>query len=108
MSFNNDCLNFVVGGSEKKKIEFDEEKFVYIDVPYEDKDKVKATKKAWFDYDNKKWFVLKTNEELINKYPIREKKYIFVPFEKRDEAKANGAKWDSDVKKWYVYDCLNE
>ena len=103
MSFNSDCLSFVVGGREKKKIEFDEEKFVYIDVPYEDKDEVKASKKAFFDYDNKKWFVLKTNKELIKKYPIREKQYIDVKFEEREEAKKNGAKWDTEMKKWFVY-----
>ena len=85
------------------KFEYNEEKFVYIDVPYEDKDEVKASNKAWFDYDNKKWFVSKTNEEFIKKYPMRKKKFIDVKFEEREEAKANGAKWDTTAKKWFIY-----
>jgi predicted RNA-binding protein with RPS1 domain len=32
------------------------------------------------------------------------KKYLYVPFEYKDDVKNNGAKWDSEAKKWYVYE----
>ena len=28
--------------------------------------------------------------------------YLDVPFEEKDEAKALGAKWDPDIKRWFV------
>lgn len=31
-----------------------------------------------------------------------EKTYLYVPFEDKDRAKALGARWDNDVKSWYV------
>ena len=31
-----------------------------------------------------------------------EKTYLFVPIEQKDEAKALGAKWDAELKSWYV------
>lgn len=32
----------------------------------------------------------------------RGKTYLDVPFEEKDEAKALGAKWDPDIKRWFV------
>ena len=30
--------------------------------------------------------------------------YLACPYEEKDEAKALGARWDNDVRKWYVPD----
>jgi len=32
-----------------------------------------------------------------------EKIYLNVPYKEKDEAKANGARWDANAKKWYIY-----
>ena len=85
-------------------IKFNEKTHVYIDVPYDDKDEVKATKKAWYDVDNKKWFVLKTNQELIERFPIRERKYIELSYDDRHKARDLDAHWDADRKSWYIYE----
>ena len=82
---------------------FDNEVNVYIDVPFEDKEEVKSTRKAWFDFENKKWFCLKTNQELINRYPIRERTYIDLSYNGRHKAREIGAFWDADRKSWFVY-----
>ena len=79
------------------------DKHVYIDVPFDKKDDVKANGAFW-DVDIKKWFVLKTNKDLINKYPLRTKYYIDVKYDEKDEAKRQGAKWDTVAKMWYTYD----
>ena len=85
---------------------YSSDKHVYIDVPFSDKDEVKSNGAFW-DGENKKWFVLYANTDLIKKYPARPKHFIQVPFDKKDEAKLEGAKWDPDAKKWYTYDMIN-
>ena len=32
-----------------------------------------------------------------------QKTYLFVPFEFKDKAKKLNAKWDNNIKKWFVY-----
>ena len=78
------------------------DKHVYIDVPYSDKDDVKANGAFWCG-ESKQWFVLNSNTDLIKKYPLRHKYFLDVPFDK-DEAKSQGSRWDNEAKKWYTYD----
>ena len=85
---------------------FNPDQHVFIDVPFSDKDEVKANGAFWSGED-KKWFVLHANTDLILKYPIRHKYFLQVPYEGKDDAKAQGAKWDADIKKWYTYDIKN-
>ena len=82
---------------------YDADKHVYIDVPYSDKDDVKANGAFW-DGETKKWFVLNSNTDLIKKYPMRKIYFIEVPYDGKDEAKAQGARWNVEAKKWYTYD----
>jgi hypothetical protein len=82
---------------------YDADKHVYIDVPYSDKDDVKANGSFW-DGETKKWFVLNSNTDLIKKYPMRKIYFIEVPYDGKDEAKAQGARWNVEAKKWYTYD----
>ena len=79
------------------------DKHVYIDVPYSDKDDVKANGAFWCG-ESKQWFVLNSNTDLIKKYPLRHKYFLEVPFDKKDEAKSQGSRWDNEAKKWYTYD----
>ena len=86
---------------EKKIIEFDEENYVYIDLPFNEKEEAKSIGPIWLNRDKKQWFCLKSNQELIDKYPIRTKKYIKFPYSKKEEYKLKGAKWDPTRKSWY-------
>ena len=82
---------------------FFESHHVFIDVPFDKKDIVKREGAKW-DTEHKKWFVEKTNTELIKMYPLRTKYYIDVKYDENDEAKRQGAKWDTVAKMWYTYD----
>jgi len=33
----------------------------------------------------------------------KERIYLNVPYQEKDNAKSNGAKWDANAKKWYIY-----
>ena len=81
---------------------FVESHHVHIDVPFDKKDNAKLEGAKW-DIEHKKWYVEKTNKELIKKYPIRLKHYIDVPFDDKDVAKRQGARWDPNLTKWYTY-----
>ena len=84
----------------------------YLNVPYEDKDKVKELG-AFFDMKNKMWFVPKgrstepfakwlTNAKTVKK--IR----LDVPFEDKDAVKSLGARWDKDRKTWYILSTMEK
>ncbi|MDR1083351.1 MAG: DUF5710 domain-containing protein [Deltaproteobacteria bacterium] len=86
-----------------------------LDVPFEDKDKVKELGAEW-DSDNKVWYVpegLETDkfEQWAVKPPAPALKTVpavvpgtilKVPFEEKEAARELGAKWDPDSKVWYV------
>ena len=80
----------------------------YINVPFEDKDKVKLFG-ARFDSVKKMWYVPK-GMSLANFAPYLfegkctsiKKVYLFVPYDDKDEAKSLGARWDNDKKQWYI------
>ena len=84
-------------------INFTDDKHVYIDVPYSDKDDVKSNGAFWCP-EKRKWFVLNSNVDFIKKYPLRHKYFLEVPFDGKDESKAEGSRWDNQAKKWYTYD----
>lgn len=84
----------------------------YLDVPFEDKDKVK-TLGAWFDATKKAWYVPKNgdiskfqkwlpNGKVTKTMATPQKIWLKVPYDNKDEAKNLGARWDSDKKQWYV------
>lgn len=92
----------------QKKVEAE----AYLNVPYEDKDKVKELG-AFFDMKNKMWFVPKgrstepfakwlTNAKTVKK--IR----LDVPFEDKDAVKSLGARWDKDRKTWYILSTMDK
>lgn len=39
---------------------------------------------------------------------LEEKFYLHVPYKHKDDVKRKGAKWDSDMKKWYVKNTSNK
>lgn len=80
----------------------------YLNVPFEDKDKVKLLG-ARFDMNKKAWYVpkgtdLKPFAEWIfgSKQTSVKKIYLNVPFDDKDEAKSLGARWDNDKKSWFI------
>ncbi len=95
----------------KKSSHFDASKYAaaYLNVPFEDKDQVKALGARW-DNDRKCWYAPKgadlskfTNWMGDGKVPSQVKKaWLDVPFDDKDEAKSMGARWDKDKKRWYV------
>lgn len=79
-------------------------------VPYEDREFVKSLGARW-DNEKKIWYanhyLVYVNENTSNmlckyKFP-NTKEYFKIPYSLKDEAKALGAKWDGEVKKWYVW-----
>ncbi len=83
----------------------------YLDVPFEDKDEVKALG-AWFDMTKKAWYVPKNGDvskftkwlpggKITTTMKAPKKIWLDVPFDDKDEAKSLGARWDKDKKKWY-------
>lgn len=87
---------------------------IYLNVPYSEKDAVKAYGAKW-DSESKKWWVQPDNihlEIILGKWGIKKQEttnsvvsskiYINVPFSEKENAKSHGAKWDSESKKWWV------
>lgn len=73
-------------------------RWVYLKVPYEQKDEAKALGARW-DSTRRLWRVHANRApRLHNKFGI----YLFVPFEEKDSAKRLGAKWDYRAGLWYV------
>lgn len=84
----------------------------YLNVPYDDKDEVKALG-AWFDMSKKAWYVPKNgdlskftkwlpNGKVTTTVKTPKKVWLNVPYDDKDEAKKLGARWDKDKKKWYT------
>lgn len=95
-----------------------EEKRIYLNCPFEEKDQCKELGGKW-DGDKKKWFITEdmdsepfaewlepsdTNVETAESETATspEKTYINCSFEDKDECKSLGGKWDSDARKWYI------
>ncbi|GIU51772.1 hypothetical protein TUM4438_42570 [Shewanella sairae] len=79
---------------------------IYLDVPYKEKDQVKALGAKW-DKQTSHWCVPKgTDLTPFNQWPVTTptttKHYLAVPYEERNEAKAAGAKWDKQQSAWYI------
>ncbi|RYH15200.1 hypothetical protein EON65_32145 [archaeon] len=72
---------------------------LYLQVPYEDKDAVKALG-AKFDANVKKWYVPPNAD--IKPFYKWQKIYLNVPFQEKNDAKALGASWDMLESKWFV------
>ena len=103
---------------------------VYLEVPFCEKEEAKKLGAMW-DVEFKKWYIFNgdINKELIlqkwktcqkncveNKslFPgrlldkkiietITHKVYLEVPFCEKEDAKKLGVKWDSEFKKWYIF-----
>ena len=80
----------------------------YLDVPFDDKDAVKALG-ARFDGNKKAWYVPSGKDtapfaQWINGNGTKsvKKVYLKVPFGDKDQVKALGARWDGDKKSWYI------
>ena len=82
----------------------------YINIMYEDKDKVKKAgakwdliKKSWYIYEDYSLFLLRTGIKL--KGP---KTYFKVDYEDKDIVKKLGAKYDIVAKSWYTFEELDD
>ena len=86
----------------------------YLSVRYAEKDEAKELG-AWFDWDRKQWFVPANNDvRPFEKWNPRvdgrdvmglildSRVYLSVSFDEKDEAKDMGAKFDWDMKQWFV------
>lgn len=84
----------------------------YLNVPFEDKDTVKALG-AWFDVTKKAWYVPKNgdvskfqkwlpNGKITKTMATLKKIWLKVPYDNKDEVKSLGARWDNDKKQWYA------
>lgn len=82
----------------------------YLNVPFDDKDKIKALG-AWWDGERKAWYIPKGKDITPFKQWITDKKpakangkktYLSVPYDDKDAAKSAGARWDGERKKWYM------
>jgi hypothetical protein len=108
----------------------DDEDKIYLEVPFCEKEEAKNLGAMW-DVEFKKWYIFNgdINKELIlqkwktwqkncveNKYifpgrlldkkiieTITHKVYLEVPFCEKEDAKKLGAMWDSEFKKWYIF-----
>lgn len=72
---------------------------IYLEVPFEKKDYVKALDARW-DNDLKKWCCDDGKKILIDEFSIV---YLNVNYDRKEEAKLLGAKYDMKLKKWYTY-----
>ena len=86
----------------------------YINVPFDDKDKVKLLG-ARFDSSKKMWYVPKgvsidkfADYLFANKCTTVKKVFLNVPFDDKDKAKALGARWDGDKKQWYIMNTYDQ
>lgn len=93
---------------------------IYLEVQYEDRYFAKDHG-AKFDWDVKKWFVFEVVPKALQKYHVtpsddikkeenvtKQKIYLKVQYEDRFFAKDHGAKFDWDVKKWFVFEVVPE
>lgn len=79
---------------------------IYLEVPYKEKDQVKALGAKW-DKQTSHWCVPQgTDLTPFNQWPVTtpttSKRYLAVPYEERNEAKAAGAKWDKQQSAWFI------
>ena len=94
----------------------------YLDCPYNEKDECKS-QGAYWDADRKKWYVpegVEVNDfkkwwpgensrvQGQNTEDDGERFYLTVNFGEKDLAKVQGARWDSEERKWYVPSNLNK
>lgn len=92
------------------------EERIYLNCPFDDKDKCKELGGRW-DGDEKKWYITtEMDSEPFSKWIedgdqsenvsqgelAKEKTYLDCPFEDKEECKSLGGKWDGDSKKWFV------
>jgi putative DNA primase/helicase len=79
---------------------------VYLEVPFKEKNQVKALGAKW-DKHTRHWCVPKgTDLTPFNQWPVTtpttSKRFLAVPYEERNKAKAAGAKWDKQQSAWYI------
>ena len=79
---------------------------IHLDVPYKDKDQVKALGATW-DKATNHWSVPQgTDLTPFSQWPVvipsTTKQYLAVPYEQRNQAKAAGAKWDKSQSAWFI------
>ncbi len=84
----------------------DEVEKIYLQVPFKEKDQVKALGAKW-DKQISHWCVPKgTDLTPFNQWPVTtpttSKRFLAVPYEERKEAKAAGAKWDKQQSAWFI------
>jgi phage/plasmid primase-like uncharacterized protein/antirestriction protein ArdC len=73
-----------------------------IDVPYRDKDRVKALG-AKYSAKEKTWYLPEgTDTAPFAEWLREQRRYLAVPYSERIEAKAAGARYDKAMKLWYV------
>ena len=101
------CERDSVGASAPKKVTTSDVA-TYLDVPFDDKDEVKALGARW-DGNKKSWYVPSGKDtapfaKWINGNGTKSVKkiYLKVPFDDKNQVKALGARWDGDKKSWYI------
>lgn len=102
---------FDIGKKKKtgsKKVEAE----AYLNVPYDDRNKVKELG-AFFDGNNKMWYVPKGKSTepfaqwLTNVKTVKKIK-LDVPYDDRAEAKALGARWSPEKMTWYILSTMDK
>lgn len=94
----------------------DKPELTYINVPYREKDEARKLGARW-DRQQQSWFVpsgvdtapfakwsqpVTQDQDGLSQTAEHQRKYLAVPYGEREAAKVAGAKWDKEVKSWYV------
>ena len=120
-----EAIMTVVNKQQLDQIAFPQNKKIYIDVPYAEKNQAKSLGAKW-DRGAKSWYI-ESNTDLVRfeqwsttrnielngtdttlksslSIPISDssKRYLAVPYENKEQAKKLGAKWDISAKSWYI------
>ena len=76
----------------------------HLDNRFEENDEAKSLGAKWGGKYIRKWHVPRGLSNLIHKFPSRwnPKLYLKCPYKEKNHAKKAGAKWDKDVRHWYI------
>ena len=92
----------------------DKYEITYLEVDFKDKDKVKSLGAIWDKYA-KKWYIegileLHPQKDLLQKLIKNDcdTTYLNVDFKDKDQVKSLGAKWNKELKKWYIKGYFDE
>jgi len=101
----------VVDKQQQEVSESSQQKRIYINVPYQEKEEAKGLGARW-DRQERSWFIPPginkasfakwSKSEGMQTHRVEQRQYLSVPYGERSVAKAAGARWDKAAKSWYV------